>query len=166
MSVGGIFVGKGFSAKNSFPAAVVSEPLPRRSPIESDQLAGPLCCVDPPRTFLPSPASAVRFFFFFAPDYLVTRLLPATYSTIVFLLHCPGTRPANLSLSTPSAETPNREQFAMASALRIGSSALRTSLRSSSFTARGTAFNAVRCYSAKSQVSRRPISAGLFDAPS
>lgn len=38
----------------------------------------------------------------------------------------------------------------MASAMRLGSSALRTSLRASAF--RPTSFNAVRCYSAKTQV--------------
>lgn len=47
-----------------------------------------------------------------------------------------------------------RNQLTMATTMRLGSSALRTSLRAPTFTARSTAFSAVRCYSAKTQVCR------------
>lgn len=46
----------------------------------------------------------------------------------------------------------------MASTLRLSSSAFRATLRAPSFTARTTAFNAVRCYSSsKSQVGNPPV---------
>lgn len=40
----------------------------------------------------------------------------------------------------------------MASVTRVSNSALRASLRTPAFTGRATGFNAVRCYSAKTQV--------------
>lgn len=40
----------------------------------------------------------------------------------------------------------------MASTIRLSSSALRASLRAPGFASRSTAFNAARCYSAKTQV--------------
>lgn len=45
----------------------------------------------------------------------------------------------------------------MASVSRIGSSALRASLRAPSFNNRVAAYNAARCYSAKTQVSLLPF---------
>lgn len=43
----------------------------------------------------------------------------------------------------------------MSAAMRLGSSALRTSLRAPAFSAGTTSFQAIRCYSAKTQVRRR-----------
>lgn len=43
----------------------------------------------------------------------------------------------------------------MSTAMRLGSSALRTSLRAPAFSAGTTSFQAIRCYSAKTQVCRR-----------
>jgi len=71
-------------------------------------------------------------------------------------------RPSTPSLPPPSpiihsSSSSLHITFTMASALRYGSSALRSSFAAPALNARTIAFNGLRCYSsAKSQVRRRP----------
>lgn len=66
--------------------------------------------------------------------------------SVTFLPDPPS--PTILSLLQPPPHT----QFKMASAVRFGSSAFRSSLAAPAFNARIAAFNGARCYSAKTQV--------------
>jgi hypothetical protein len=67
------------------------------------------------------------------------------------------------SSSSPSPSCKHTITRTMASALRLGSSALRSSLTAPAFNARTAAFNGLRCYSSKTQVELPPL---FFPAPS
>jgi len=61
----------------------------------------------------------------------------------------------SIRLSLLPVPLPCASASTMSTAMRLGSSALRTSLRAPAFSAGTTSFQAIRCYSAKTQVRRR-----------
>lgn len=91
---------------------------------------------DPGRLKIPSPGCLLN-----SPGVCIQNFAPP--AAIFFPLPIP---------STPADQHPQpaRTVITMASAMRLGSSALRASLRAPAF--RSTSFTAARCYSAKSQV--------------
>jgi hypothetical protein len=70
--------------------------------------------------------------------------------------HFPLTFFPTLRLQQPFLSSNHHIQFKMASAVRFGSSAFRSSLAAPAFNARIAAFNGARCYSAKTQVNQFP----------
>lgn len=106
----------------------------------------PSSTVPHPPSPCPSPRSRSRPAYFFLPaPFLLGLFLFSILSSLsgssanLFFLPLAPLRPLSI---TP--------QFTMASVTRLSNAALRASLRSSSVN--GSAFNAVRCYSAKTQV--------------